>query len=184
MSRPFSLAGLLRLRHLEQDQAAGDLAAANARLRATATRIDETRAALEHLPLNPTGADTLYAIAAARASSRSMLAELAALDGVAQQAAATARADFEAKKAASASLEKLEGRHGVSAAAEDLHAQQTVIDEIASTGWHRRQGEQRTQAGTTATGITASGKPASGNTALGNTALGNTASGHAAGERT
>ena len=150
MSRPFYLAGLLRLRHLEQDQAAGDLAAANARLRATATRIDETRAALEHLPLNPTGADTLYAIAAARASSRSMLAELAALDGVAKQAAAAAQADFEAKKAASASLEKLEGRHGASEAAEDLHAQQTVIDEIASTGWHRRQGEQRAQTGTTA----------------------------------
>lgn len=159
MSRPFSLAGLLRLRHLQQDQAAGDLAAANARLRATATRIDETRAALEHLPLNPTGADTLYAIAAARASSRSMLAELVALDGVAQQAAAAAQADFEAKKAASASLEKLEGRHGAAEAAEDLHAQQTVIDEIASTGWHRRQGEQRAQ-----TGTSQAGTPARGNT--------------------
>ncbi|WP_181445849.1 flagellar export protein FliJ [Cryobacterium soli] len=159
MSRPFSLAGLLRLRHLQQDQAAGDLAAANARLRATATRIDETRAALEHLPLNPTGADTLYAIAAARASSRSMLAELVALDGVAQQAAAAAKADFEAKKAASASLEKLEGRHGAAEAAEDLHAQQTVIDEIASTGWHRRQGEQRAQ-----TGTSQAGTPARGNT--------------------
>ncbi len=157
MSRPFSLAGLLRLRHLQQDQAAGDLAAANARLRATATRIDETRAALEHLPLNPTGADTLYAIAAARASSRSMLAELVALDGVAQQAAAAAQADFEAKKAASASLEKLEGRHGAAEAAEDLHAQQTVIDEIASTGWHRRQGEQRAQSGTSQAGTTARG---------------------------
>lgn len=159
MSRPFSLAGLLRLRHLQQDQAAGDLAAANARLRATATRIDETRAALEHLPLNPTGADTLYAIAAARASSRSMLAELVALDDVAQQAAAAAQADFEAKKAASASLEKLEGRHGAAEAAEDLHAQQTVIDEIASTGWHRRQGEQRAQ-----TGTSQAGTPARGNT--------------------
>jgi len=159
VSRPFSLAGLLRLRHLQQDQAAGDLAAANARLRATATRIDETRAALEHLPLNPTGADTLYAIAAARASSRSMLAELVALDDVAQQAAAAAQADFEAKKAASASLEKLEGRHGAAEAAEDLHAQQTVIDEIASTGWHRRQGEQRAQ-----TGTSQAGTPARGNT--------------------
>ena len=159
MSRPFSLAGLLRLRHLQQDQAAGDLAAANARLRATATRIDETRAALEHLPLNPTGADTLYAIAAARASSRSMLAELVALDGVAQKAAAAAQPDFEAKKAASASLEKLEGRHGAAEAAEDLHAQQTVIDEIASTGWHRRQGEQRAQ-----TGTSQAGTPARGNT--------------------
>jgi flagellar FliJ protein len=142
MSRAFTLAGLLRLRHLQQDQAAGDLAVANARLRATATRIDETRAALEHLPINASGADTLYAIAAARASSRSMLAELAALDTVAQQAVTEAQLAFDARKAASVSLEKLEGRHGALEAAEDLHAEQGVIDEIASTGWHRRvQGE-------------------------------------------
>ena len=140
MSRAFTLAGLLRLRHLEQDQAAGDLAEANARLRATATRIDETRAALDHLPISPTGADTLYAIAAARASSRSMLAELAALDTVAQQTQNDAQREFAAKKAASVSLEKLEGRHGVLLAEADLLAEQAVIDEIASTGWHRRAG--------------------------------------------
>ena len=140
MSRPFTLAGLLRLRHLQQDQAAGDLAVANARLRATATRIDETRAALEHLPITPTGADTLYAIAAARASSRSMLAELAGLDAVATQAVGDAQREFEARKSASVSLEKLEGRHGLAEAAADLHAEQAVIDEIASTGWHRRAG--------------------------------------------
>jgi len=144
MTRPFSLAGLLRLRHLQQDQAAGDLAVANARLRATATRIDETRATLEHLPINATGADTLYAIAAARASSRSMLAELTALDAVAQQGVVDAQREFEAKKSAAVSLEKLEGRHGDLAAAEELHAEQTVIDEIASTGWHRRLGEAPT----------------------------------------
>ena len=141
MSRAFSLAGLLRLRHLQQDQAAGDLAVANARLRAAATRIDETRAALEHLPITPTGADTLYAIAAARASSRSMLAELTALDTVAQQAVVDAQREFESKKSAAVSLEKLEGRHGDLAAAEELHAEQTIIDEIASTGWHRRLGD-------------------------------------------
>ena len=158
MSRPFSLAGLLRLRHLEQDQAAGDLSAANARLRAAASRIDETRAALDHLPMTPTGADTLYAIAAARASSRSMLAELAALETVAQRAAADAQHEFEARKAAAVSLEKLEGRHGAAADAEDLHAEQAVIDEIASTGWHRRRGEQRPATGDTA----APGRPANG----------------------
>ncbi|TFD87309.1 hypothetical protein E3T61_15985 [Cryobacterium lactosi] len=144
MSRAFSLAGLLRLRHLQQDQAAGDLAVANARLRAATTRIDETRAALEHLPISATGADTLYAIAAARASSRSMLAELTALDAIAEQAVVDAQREFESKKSAAVSLEKLEGRHGDLAAAEELHAEQTVIDEIASTSWHRRQGETPT----------------------------------------
>ncbi|WP_208858859.1 hypothetical protein [Cryobacterium zongtaii] len=150
MTRQFSLAGLLRLRHLQQDQAAGDLAVANARLRAAATRIDETRAALEHLPISATGADTLYAIAAARASSRSMLAELAALDAVAQQGVVDAQREFESRKSAAVSLEKLEGRHGDLAAAEGLHAEQTIIDEIASTGWHRRLGDER--AGTASSG--------------------------------
>ncbi|WEO78976.1 hypothetical protein BJQ94_08050 [Cryobacterium sp. SO2] len=138
MSRAFSLAGLLRLRHLQQDQAAGDLAEANARTRDSAARIEETRAALEHLPSDPAGADTLYAIAAARASSRSMLSELAALDVVAKQAAVAAQSDYEARKAASVSLEKLEGRHGAAEAEAELHSEQAVIDEIASTGWHRR----------------------------------------------
>ncbi|MGO4782986.1 flagellar FliJ family protein [Cryobacterium sp. W22_MBD10_FK3] len=150
MNRQFSLAGLLRLRHLQQDQAAAELSVANARLRAAATRIDETRAALEHLPISPTGADTLYAIAAARASSRSMLAELAALDVVAQQGQVDAQREFDARKAAAVSLEKLEDRHGTAIAAEDLHAEQAVIDEIASTGWHRRLGEQRAGQGSTA----------------------------------
>jgi len=150
MNRQFSLAGLLRLRHLQQDQAAAELSVANARLRAAATRIDETRAALEHLPISPTGADTLYAIAAARASSRSMLAELAALDVVAQQGQVDAQREFDARKAAAVSLEKLEDRHGTAIAAEDLHAEQAVIDEIASTGWHRRLGEQRAGQGRTA----------------------------------
>lgn len=140
MSRAFTLAGLLRLRHLQRDQAAGDLAVAHARLRATSARIDETWAALEHLPSGPTGSDTLYAIAAARSSTRSMLAELAALGTAAQHAMGDAQREFDARKAASVSLEKLQGRHEATVAAADLHAEQTVIDEIASTGWHRRAG--------------------------------------------
>jgi flagellar FliJ protein len=138
MSRAFSLAGLLRLRHLQQDQAAGDLAEANAKIRSSAARIDEARAALENLPADPAGADTLYAIAAARASSGSMLAELAGLDAVARQAAGIAQRGYEARKAAAVSLEKLEERHGIAEAEADLHTEQAVIDEIASTSWHRR----------------------------------------------
>jgi flagellar FliJ protein len=138
MSRAFSLAGLLRLRHLQQDQAAGDLAEANARSRAVAARIEEARGALDNLPNDPAGADTFYAIVAARASSRSMLAELAGLGTAAERAATTAQFDYDARKAASVSLEKLELRHGVAVAEADLQNEQAVIDEIASTGWHRR----------------------------------------------
>jgi flagellar FliJ protein len=138
MSRAFSLAGLLRLRHLQQDQAAGDLAAANARSRAMAARIGEARGALDNLTNDPAGIDTFHAIVAARASSRSMLAELASLESVADQAAAAARLDYDARKAASVGLEKLETRHAEAEAEADLHSEQAVLDEIASTGWHRR----------------------------------------------
>ncbi len=139
MARTFALAGLLRLRHLQQDQAAGDLAAANAAARANTLRRAHARAALEVLPSNVTGPETLYAVAAARASSRSMLSEMDALGRNYQTAVGEAQAAYDATRAESVSLEKLEGRHGQVVAAEDLHAEQTILDEIASTSWHRNR---------------------------------------------
>jgi flagellar FliJ protein len=144
MARTFALAGLLRLRHLQQDQAAGDLATANAQSQANLTRRAQARAALDVLPSTATGADTLYAVAAARASARSMLAEMDALGRNYQLAVGEAQVAFDAKRAESVSLEKLEGRHGAAALAEDLHTEQGILDEIASTGWHRaRSGNTR-----------------------------------------
>ncbi|MDJ0325279.1 hypothetical protein QMG61_16050 [Cryobacterium sp. PH31-AA6] len=139
MARLFALAGLLRLRHLQQDQAAGDLAAANAVAAANAQRRANTRATLEVLPSTVTGAETLYAVAAARASARSMLAEMDALGSNYQSAVGEAQAAYDASRAESVSLEKLEGKHGAAVAADDLHAEQTILDEIASTAWHRNR---------------------------------------------
>ncbi|MBG6058432.1 flagellar FliJ protein [Cryobacterium sp. MP_M5] len=139
MARTFALAGLLRLRHLQQDQAAGDLAAANAVAKANTLRRAQARATLEVLPSSVTGADTLYAVAAARASTRSMLAEMDALGRNHQVAVGEAQAAYDATRAESVSLEKLEGRHGELVSAEDLHAEQTILDEIASTSWHRNR---------------------------------------------
>ena len=139
MARTFALAGLLRLRHLQQDQAAGDLAAANAVAKANTLRRAQARATLEVLPSSVTGAETLYAVAAARASTRSMLAEMDALGRNHVAAVGEAQAAYDATRAESVSLEKLEGRHGEAVAAEDLHAEQTVLDEIASTSWHRNR---------------------------------------------
>jgi flagellar FliJ protein len=138
MERNFALAGLLRLRHLQQDAAAGELAAANARLNTNETRRAEASAALTVLPSEATGTASLAAIAAGRTSAQSMLADLDALSREYRQTAENAHAAFTAKRAESVGLEKLEGRHGMILAAEDLRAEQTVLDEIASTGWHRR----------------------------------------------
>jgi flagellar FliJ protein len=139
MARLFALAGLLRLRHLQEDQAAGDLAQANAVAQANIRRRANTRAALEVLPSSVTGPNTLHAVAAARASTRSMLAEMDALGNNYQTAVGEAQAAYDASRAESVSLEKLEGRHGAVVAAEDLHAEQTILDEVASTAWHRNR---------------------------------------------
>ena len=139
MKRLFPLAGLLRLRHLQQDQASVDLAAANSALRNHDERHLHARGALAGLSATPTSLAAMHAMAAARASSRSMLGDLDALGRNHQAAVDAAQTTFDAATADSIRLEKLELRHDEALAAEDLHSEQTVLDEIASTRWHRDQ---------------------------------------------
>ncbi|MFJ2662268.1 flagellar FliJ family protein [Arthrobacter koreensis] len=141
MRRDFPLAGLLRLRRLQQDSAAGTLAAANADLRRAAEARIEAYGSLAATPLEAADAATLNAIAAARASSRSMLADLLASEQLKDAAANTAQAEFQAARARSVGLEKLEAKHSDAVAVEDLRTEQNVLDELAGTAWHRRQKE-------------------------------------------
>lgn len=141
MSRLFPLAGLLRLRKLQEEAAAGQLAAANALVRETEEEQAEAYQSLRDSALSATDSATLHAVAAARASSRAMLADLAAL-GTRQAAdAAAAQTAYSAARAGSVGLEKLEARHAEGLAAEDQRAEQTVLDELAGTAWQRRQKE-------------------------------------------
>ena len=137
MSRAFPLAGLLRLRHLQQDQAAGDLSAANSRLHEHSVVRDRARIALGGSPAEATSVEALYAVAAARASTRAMLADLDALGRRHEASAFSAQAAFDAARAKALSLEKLELRHADEVTLEEQRAEQIVIDEIASTSWHR-----------------------------------------------
>ncbi|MFC7861650.1 flagellar FliJ family protein [Arthrobacter koreensis] len=141
MGRDFPLAGLLRLRRLQQDSAAGTLAAANADLRRAAEARIEAYGSLAATPLEAADAATLNAIAAARASSRSMLADLLASEQLKDAAVNTAQAEFQAARARSVGLEKLEAKHSDAVAVEDLRTEQNVLDELAGTAWHRRQKE-------------------------------------------
>lgn len=141
MGRDFPLAGLLRLRRLQQDSAAGTLAAANADLRRAAEARIEAYGSLAATPLEAADAATLNAIAAARASSRSMLADLLASEQLKNAAVNTAQAEFQAARARSVGLEKLEAKHSDAVAVEDLRTEQNVLDELAGTAWHRRQKE-------------------------------------------
>ncbi|TFB69646.1 flagellar export protein FliJ [Cryobacterium glaciale] len=139
MSRLFPLAGLLRLRRLQQDQAALDLAEANARVTASEARRGRARSALSAIGNTPQTVAALNAMAAARSSSRSMLAELDAVGRNHQETLDSAQSVFNAARAESVALEKLHERHAAAVLASDLHAEQTVLDEIAGARWHRNR---------------------------------------------
>jgi flagellar FliJ protein len=141
MSRPFPLTGLLRLRRLQEDQAAGELAAAHKNAAAHSVRQRQARMDLDGTPSEVTDSSSLLAVAAARASARSMLAGLDAMSAEHRTAVNHAGDAFAKARLEAAGLEKLEGRHLEAAAAEELQAEQTVLDEIASAARRRRSKE-------------------------------------------
>lgn len=136
MSKQFSLAGLLRLRHLEQDEAAGQLASANARLDGTSVERNRARAALGATRADVTSTESLYAMAAGRASMRSMLADLDSMIFQQKHEAEEANDVFKQARAQAIALEKLEAKHVEAVAIEELRAEQAVLDELAGTAWH------------------------------------------------
>ncbi|MGN6324944.1 hypothetical protein [Pseudolysinimonas sp.] len=129
--KPFSLLGLLRLRKLQEDRAAASLAVARRSQRDTAARIAHAHARLASVDASVATSDELFAIAATRSSSASMLADLAELERrQADEVVALAGAHAEAVRAAR-SIEKLEERHAVEQAAAEVAAEQRVLDELA-----------------------------------------------------
>ncbi|WP_026851165.1 hypothetical protein [Glaciibacter superstes] len=139
MGRAFALAGLLRLRQLQKDQAASELAQALARASENSARRSGVRRALGGTPTEATSTEAIYAIAAARASARSMISDLDSLGRRHEANAHDAQLAFSAALRTSRALEKLEDRHSAAVVNEDLHAEQIVLDEIASTAWHRER---------------------------------------------
>ncbi len=143
MTQHFRLAGLLRLRQLEQDQAAGDLAAANGLLAEASERQSKAFAELESTASDATGPATLAAIAASRAAARALLADLDVLEAGRRESAEHARAAFSTARIRSIGLEKLESKHAVREAAEDVRAEQLFLDEITSTTRRASRGAGR-----------------------------------------
>ena len=143
MNRQFSLAGLLRLRQLQQDQAATGLAGARSRSSSVRAREAAARRDLAEGDAPISSSASLRAVAAARSSSHSMLADLQNLSRIAETEEATARAEFIAARTRSVGLEKLQARHDAEVNTADLRAEQSALDEIASTVWHREEQEVR-----------------------------------------
>ncbi len=138
MARSFPLAGLLRLRRMEEEQAAGSLSDANARTSALRARKSVLHLDLERTVSEAATAEALQLAAIARASARSMLADLQT--ATAEQESETLRAEvaFRDARTHSVGLEKLENKHSNAVAAEDLRVEQRALDEVATGAWHRR----------------------------------------------
>jgi flagellar FliJ protein len=132
MSKAVGLAGLLRLRQIEREHAAGDLAAANRLVHEGNARVQRARAQLGDLRAEAVGSADLLAVAASRASSRSMLAELNALLEQRADEASTARDRLNEASRRSTGLEKLEARHDEEQRRVELSDEQRVLDELAA----------------------------------------------------
>ena len=139
MARDFSLAGLLRLRHLEQDAAVGALSAANARLRENQIRRARIRAELASGETQPTDRLAFTAVAVARSSASGMLAELDAVGVLDAEAVERATAVLTTARMKTVGLEKLAAKHRGEVIEGDLKTEQSALDELASTAWHRNR---------------------------------------------
>lgn len=141
MNRQFPLAGLLRLRRLEQDQAAARFGAVNAQLRAVGARQASARAETEEIPSDVDSSSALLAVAAARAAAASLLTELDALSAAAEAERGRAQRDLASARGLTVGLEKLEVRHHELLEAAELAAEQGVLDDLGSSGHLRRGAE-------------------------------------------
>lgn len=133
MANPFRLAGLLRFRQAQEDQAAAALARANGVHREHEQRLNRARGTLAATPANASSAAALRASAAARSASRSTLLELQALTDSAAKRAAAAQEDLMAAKKSAASLEKLDDKHQADSQQLLLREEQLFLDELAGS---------------------------------------------------
>lgn len=142
-TRPFSLAGLFRLRRLQEDEAAGNLARASGRAREHDAVQARARRALEGFSSQPADVTTLRAIAASRASYSSMLSDLTAAAVQHSREEEDAQDAYTEAHSRTVRLAKLETAHRAAALAQELRDEQIALDEIASGSWQRRAGGAR-----------------------------------------
>ncbi|WP_194763223.1 flagellar FliJ family protein [Microbacterium sp. UFMG61] len=127
----FPLAGLLRVRGAQERVAAERLSRATAERARTEAAAQDVRTSLADLGAQAGDAQTLLAMAAARAAGRSALSDLQALTELHRTAEDEAKdAHVEARRELKG-LERLENTHRVEEVRADLAAEQTALDEIA-----------------------------------------------------
>lgn len=127
----FPLAGLLRVRGAQERMAAEELSRAGAARAAAEAAEQDAVTGLAQIGDRIDDAATLLAMAAARASGRSALADLQTLSALRRAEELEARtAHVEARRELKG-LERLEDAHRTEAAAAELRSEQMTLDEIA-----------------------------------------------------
>lgn len=140
MATRFRLAGVLRLRKIEEDTAKARLASANAALART---VEEAGGLVSYLEASPVQAGTgasLAAIAASRATTSALLSALAAAASRQTGEVDEARSGLQQARASRLGLEKLQERHDDDVALTEARAEQAVLDEVASQAWRPTTG--------------------------------------------
>ncbi|KGM08692.1 flagellar export protein FliJ [Cellulomonas bogoriensis] len=134
-ARGFRLSGLLRLRRIQEEQAAADAARAHAERRRAERRRHETAQMLAGCELPERGDDlTWRASIASRAALTGLAAESLAVLGTTQLQVDEATAAWTGARSRATALGKLEERHDAEVRAEDEHLEQLALDEAALRG--------------------------------------------------
>lgn len=134
VSRAFRLQGLLNLRQLQEDQAAGRLAAANADLHNVDASLQASRTRLGKCELgNVSSGESLGLAVAIRDGARQKIADNQAKRELAEGVVERAQLAWSGARRKSASLEKLQDRHKLEVFADELHKEQVALDELSSS---------------------------------------------------
>lgn len=143
MSRGFTLAGLLRLRRVEEDRRAVELNSARESEAIGIARTHRVRAALSESGADAESYASLVSIAATRASTAEMLVELGEIDAAAAGEVASAVTAHANAHRRTLGLEKLEARFEKQRAAEELKAEQRLLDDLATRAWQLENQEPK-----------------------------------------
>lgn len=130
----FRLSGLLRLRRMEEDQAAAELARTTMRRQRAARRVEEALAQLTGHDLTPYGGDPngFRAAIAARASLSAVVFDTRAAVESAHEQEQQATDRWSQARTQSKTLDKLEQRHVLAEIAEQGRTEQHALDELAT----------------------------------------------------
>lgn len=133
MSRPFPLAGLLRVRAMAEDTAAAELAAARRDERTARDRAQRT-AELLGTSRPPAEADLAawQAAIASRVALSSLLVDDRAALEAAEHVVGRRQEDWTAARIRTRAVERLQDKHDVAEREQDERAEQAVLDEVAA----------------------------------------------------